>query len=62
MIDDSVLRSYEKYIFTDKNVNDALVTMPNNQEDYLFLKVLHTLNNSGLTQIRGDKDIKEAFY
>jgi hypothetical protein len=61
MIDDQALRSYEKYIFSDRNINETLTTLPVNSEDYLFLKLIHVINNTGLAQLTNDNDIKKAY-
>jgi hypothetical protein len=60
MISDSVLRSYEKYLFTDRNLKEVLNVIPVNSEDHLFLSLIHTLNTVGYAGITKDKQMKET--
>ena len=61
MLSDQALRGYEKYVSSNRNLQEALNILPQNSEDYLFLKVIHTMNESGLEKLEADEDIKNAF-
>ena len=47
MLTDQALRGYEKYVTSERNLEETLNILPNNSEDYLFLKLIHTLNSKG---------------
>jgi hypothetical protein len=51
MLSDQALRGYEKYVSSNRNLQEALNILPQNSEDYLFLKVIHTMNESGLEKL-----------
>ena len=59
MINDSVLRGYEKYLFSERNLKEVLNVLPVNSEDHLFLSLIHTLNTVGYPGISKDKQMKE---
>jgi len=48
-------------VTSNRNLQEALNILPQNSEDYLFLKVIHTMNETGLQKIDSDEDIKNAF-
>jgi hypothetical protein len=55
------LRGYEKYVTSGRNLEAALNILPKNSEDYLFLQLIHTLNESGQEALQSDKGLKESF-
>jgi hypothetical protein len=61
MLTDQALRGYEKYVLSNRNLQEALNILPQNSEDYLFLKVIHAMNESGLQKLSSDQEIKDAY-
>jgi hypothetical protein len=61
MLTDQALRGYEKYVTSNRNLLETLNILPQNSEDYLFLKVIHSMNESGLQKLYSDQDIKDAY-
>lgn len=61
MLTDQALRGYEKYVTSNRNLQETLNILPQNSEDYLFLKVIHSMHESGLQKLTTDQDIKEAY-
>jgi hypothetical protein len=61
MLTDQALRGYEKYVLSNRNLQEALNILPQNSEDYLFLKVIHAMNESGLQKLNSDQEIKYAY-
>jgi selenocysteine-specific translation elongation factor len=59
MLTDQALRAYEKYITSERNIEETLNLLPQHSEDYLFLKLLHIMNQQGLAKIDSEKDLKE---
>jgi hypothetical protein len=61
MLTDQALRGYEKYVLSNRSLQEALNILPQNSEDYLFLKVIHAMNESGLQKLSSDQEIKDAY-
>ena len=61
MISDSVLKGYEKYLFSERSLKEVLNVLPVNSEDHLFLSLIHTLNTVGYPGLVKDKQMKDNF-
>jgi hypothetical protein len=61
MLTDQALRGYEKYVMTERNLEETLNILPTNSEDYLFLKLIHTLHTKGAKVFNTEKEIKDQF-
>ncbi len=59
MLTDQALRGYEKYVTTERNIQETLNMLPQHSEDYLFLRLMHILNESGLAKFDSDKELKD---
>jgi hypothetical protein len=59
MLTDHALRGYEKYVTSERNLEETLNILPTNSEDYLFIKLIHTLNTKGSRVFKSDKEIKD---
>ena len=58
MMSDQALRAYERYILTDRNIEEALKFLPNENQDHLFLKFMHIQHEQGLAPFKSDKKLK----
>lgn len=61
MLTDQALRGYEKYVVSERNLEETLNILPTNSEDYLFLKLIHTLQEKGAKVFTTEKEIKDQF-
>lgn len=61
MLTDQSLRGYEKYVMSERNLEETLNILPTNSEDYLFLKLIHILHSQAVSTFTSDKDVKAAF-
>jgi hypothetical protein len=59
MLTDQALRGYEKYVMTDRNISETLNMLPQHSEDYMFLRLMHILNESGLASFDSEKELKD---
>jgi hypothetical protein len=60
MLTDQALRGYEKYVISERNLGEALNILPTNSEDYLFLKLIHLLHETGVAPLSSDKEAKDS--
>ena len=59
--DDSLMRAYERYILTDKNLQEGLNLLRKGSTDEMYLTLMHTLNTKGWGAVNADKDLKAKF-
>eukprot|EP00347_Sterkiella_histriomuscorum_P021579 403333486 len=60
MISDTSLRGLERYILSDRNLQESLNQLPINSEEYLYLKLIHVLNSEGVAPIKDSQDLQNA--
>ena len=48
-------------MITEKNLQETLNILPQNSEDYIFIKLINTLHDKGPEPLKSDKEVIDAY-
>lgn len=61
MLSDKELKALERYVTSDRNLDQALNLLPTHSEQANYLRFSHVLNEKGVAAFQADKKLKQEF-